>query len=159
MTILCISILSAADFIHLMLGYVGEKADFSVEMDDSVLPFDVMSLEVRRTGSGVKGKRVGQYTLVANNTNFGFYIAHTPLSTYSVPMPGQISSVDYMLYIILDGEKYSSCLSVTEDQVSNPKAAPNHIEITPATLAEKGISANGLVVLVNQSLYVNLSRL
>lgn len=154
--------LFAADFAHYMIGHVGTVAEISLEIDESVIPFNLDSPDIRRTGSGVQGLRIGSYTFVTNSDTFELIITHTPFSLKSTPGandPGTLSQINYRLYTFLQGTLYESCLGTSDSIAKYPETAGSEYRIRIAYNSNQGLyntGTNDYLSIVNQSIYVNL---
>jgi hypothetical protein len=76
-----------------LFGYVNASNYIEFTVDNSILPFDLMSPLAQPSGDPhtVNGIRIGTWTMVSNADSFQIDISHTPLQNSS-------SSVDYTLY-------------------------------------------------------------
>lgn len=154
--------LPAADFSHYLIGFVGTVAEISLEIDESVIPFNLDSPDIRKTGSGVQGLRIGSYTFVTNSDTFELLITHTPFtlkSTAGVNDPGTLTQINYRLYTFLRGTQYESCLGTSESIAKFPETASTEYRIRIAYDSNQGlynVNSNDYLSIVNQSIYVNL---
>ena len=154
--------LFAADFDHYMIGHVGTVAEISLEIDESVIPFNLDSPDIRKTGSGVQGLRIGSYTFVTNSDTFDLIITHTPFTLKGTPGvndPGTLSQINYRLYAYLKGTLYASCLGSSDSIAKYPETAGDDYRIRIAHDSNQGLyttNSNDYLSIVNQSIYVNL---
>ena len=154
--------LFAADFNHYMIGHVGIVAEISLEIDETVIPFNLDSPDIRRTGSGVQGLRIGSYTFVTNSDTFDLMITHTPLTLRSTPGvndPGTLTQINYRLYTFLKGTLYESCLGTSDAIAKYPETAGSDYRIRIAHDDNHGLyttGSNDYLSIVNESIYVNL---
>ena len=154
--------LRAADFNHYMIGYYGIVAEISLEIDESVIPFNLDSPDIRKTGSGVQGLRIGSYTFITNSDTFELMISHTPLvlrGTAGANDPGTLSQINYRLYAFLRGTLYESCLGTIDAIAKYPETAGDDYRIRIAYNSNQGLyttGGNDYMSIVNESIYVNL---
>lgn len=162
LVLLVSTFLSAADFDHYMIGYVGTVAEISLEIDESVIPFNLDSPDIRKTGSGVQGLRIGSYTFVTNSDLFELIITHTPFTLRGTPGindPGTLSQINYRLYTFLRGTLYESCLGTSDAIARYPETAGSGYKIRIAYDNNQGLytpNTEDYLSIVNQSIYVNL---
>ena len=82
-----------------VLGYIGQELVPSVNLDTTVLPFDIESstVELNPSPSIVKGLRIGSYAIRANS-NFQLTITHTKLTCMNPSNGTNLpTEVDYRL--------------------------------------------------------------
>jgi len=141
--------LFAFDYAQYMIGYVGTVSEFFFEMDQSVLPINLDSPDVRVSpGATPRGKKIGTYTFITNSPIYTLYVAHTPLQLQgSETISGRITSMDYRLYLFLSDSRYESCLS--------SPAAENPKNVTDTTRVVTVNGTSGFKA-INKSVYVNL---
>jgi len=136
-----------APIAHYMLGSVDTLVEFSIEILEDVLPFDLDSDDVSFNSSPdtkISGLQIGSYSLVANTTEFDLSITHTPLVLYADMVasgdPGTIDTIDYQLYVV---QNYSSsvfkhCLSTGQVTIAGDDSTiwtPNE----PMLIVQEGL--------------------
>ena len=149
---------------HYMLGYVNAAVDFSVDILEDVLPFDLEGSDVAFNDryiagdSGqIKGLRIGEYTLVSNSNEFELYIAHTPLILKEASAgedDGTLTQIDYRLYAVLGSEDvFLSALS--DADALTPDSAVNKIRIAGDN-QDVWPEGTRMLSIVRKSLYLSL---
>lgn len=165
--IVCFSVFGAPftsePFAHYMLGYVESATDFSVEIFEEVLPFDLDGSEVAYNPNWatlIRGLRIGQYSLISNTGDFELYISHTKLTLRGAARAGDegtLSEIDYRLYAIADynNTRFLSCLS--DAGASSADSCTNVIRVAGDN---PNVWPDGATMcsIVNQSLYVSLDE-
>ena len=137
---------------HYMLGYVDSAVEFSVTIDESVLPFDLEGSPAdydSTWNSYIRGLQIGTYSLVAN-TAFNLTIEHTKLILTGSDGETNNNSIDYVLYVVerFNPGVYYKCFN--SNSSNNPNSTPNKITISRAA------NASGICEIINQGLFVML---
>ena len=132
---------------HYMLGYVDSSVDFSVTIDESVLPFDLEDSPAdydSTWNSYIRGLPIGTYSLISN-TPFSLTVEHTEL-ILTGSSGGEKKSIDYVLYVVeqFNPGVYYKCFN------SNSTNTPKTITIN------RNASVNAICEIINQGLFVML---
>ena len=143
-----------------VIGYIGQELIPSVDLDTTVLPFDIESsvVELNSSPSIVKGLRIGTYSIRANS-NFSLTISHTMLRCTNPSQGTNLpTEVDYRLDIFcVDNSsanapnKFKSCTA----EGSNVIPATS-VSIGPDDVTRIGQSPNYIYLITNMSMYVSM---
>ena len=144
-----------------VLGYIGQELVPSVNLDTTVLPFDIESsvVELNPSPSIVKGLRIGTYAIRANS-NFLLTITHTKLSCMDPSNGTNLpTEVDYRLDVFcVDNSDpnspkntFKSCTTSPTDVIQNTS-----ISIGPDDVTKVGQAPNFIYLINNLSLYVSM---
>ena len=98
-----------------LMGYVNSSTQFTVELFEDVLPFNLEENLVKKNNNpnSVLGLRVGVYTLIVNTNNYSLTVTHDKLVKDGTVNQGSTNSVDYRLDLfytdLLDVERFKTC--------------------------------------------------
>lgn len=143
-----------------VIGYIGQELVPSVDLDTTVLPFDIESsnVELNQSASIVKGLRIGTYSIRAN-ASFSLIISHTMLRCTN-PSDGTNlpTEIDYRLDVFcVDNShddapnKFKSCTA--EGSALIPSTS---ISIGPDDVTQIGQAPNFIYLITNLSMYVSM---
>lgn len=137
-----------------VIGYISQDLLPSIDLDNSVLPFDIESAVVSRNPSAqnVRGLRIGTYSIMAN-TRFTLTISHTKL-VCNAPSNGTnlTTQVDYRLDVFCNTNTYKSCTNAGSDII--PQTS---IVIKSSDVSTIGESPNYIYVVNALSMYVSMT--
>ena len=87
-----------------LIGYILKSINFSVDIMEEVLPFDLQSSNVNPangSASSLSGLRIGNYSL-ESNCDVKLYVAHTKLylsgRIFGIGDAGTLSAIDYTFH-------------------------------------------------------------
>ena len=143
-----------------VMGYIGQELIPSVDLDTTVLPFDIESsvVELNSSPSIVKGLRIGTYSIRANS-NFSLTISHTMLRCTNPSQGTNLpTEVDYRLDIFcVDNSRenapntFKSCTAEGSDVIP-----ATSISIGPNDVTKVGEAPNYIYLITNLSMYVSM---
>ena len=143
-----------------VMGYIGQELIPSVDLDTTVLPFDIESsvVELNSSPSSVKGLRIGTYSIRANS-NFSLTISHTMLRCTNPSQGTNLpTEVDYRLDVFcVDNSrenapnKFKSCTAEGTDVIP-----ATLISIGPDDVTKVGEAPNYIYLITNLSMYVSM---
>ena len=149
-----------------LIGYILKSINFSVDIMEEVLPFDLQSSNVNPangSASSLSGLRIGNYSL-ESNCDVKLYVAHTKLylsgRIFGIGDAGTLSAIDYRLYMETDDGLFDSCISSSSleyslDAISaatfSGLAQDEVIEISGT-----GLSQNNVLSYNNKGIFVRL---
>ena len=159
MTIVSFSIFAVTDppVSHMLVGYVDLTLNFSLDIKNEVLPFDLDGADVFYNSSYVEGDegiingiKIASYTLISNDYNFRLFITHDKLklTTELSQTSTNSNSIDYRLYAVIDDEQNVFMSTLSDQNADSPLNAVNRILL-------EGVYTNKYSF-VNKSLYVSL---
>ncbi|MBR6086067.1 MAG: hypothetical protein IKP61_10730 [Spirochaetales bacterium] len=143
-----------------VIGYIGQELVPSVELDTSVLPFDIESsvVALNPSTSVVNGLRIGTYSIRANS-NFNLTITHDNL-TCTNPTQGTnlTTTIDYRLDVFcVDNTKNPPANKFKSCTASGTNLIPStSISIGPDDVTKIGQAPNYIYLITNFSLYVSM---
>ncbi|GEM_PF-1903386 len=143
-----------------VIGYIGQELVPSVELDTSVLPFDIESSVVALNPSAnlVNGLRIGTYSIRANS-NFNLLITHDNLVCMN-PSQGTslVTSIDYRLDVFcVDNNQNPPANTFKSCTASGSNVIPaTSISIGPNDVTKIGQAPNYIYLISNLSLYVSM---
>lgn len=144
----------SASYPFQVIGYISQDLLPSVDLDNSVLPFDIESSVVSRNESAqtVRGLRIGTYSIMAN-TRFTLTITHTKLicNTPSAGTP-LTTRVDYRLDVFCNTNTFKSCTNSGSDVIP-----ATSIVIKSADVSKIGESPNYIYYVNALSMYVSMT--
>ena len=143
-----------------VIGYIGQELVPSVELDTTVLPFDIESsvVALNPSSSIVSGLRIGTYSIRANS-NFTLTITHDNLVCTN-PSQGTnlTTSIDYRLDVFCvdntknpAGSTFKSCTASGTNLIS-----ATSITLGPNDATKIGQDPNYIYLITNLSLYVSM---
>ena len=144
-----------------VLGYIGQELVPSVNLDTTVLPFDIESstVELNPSPSIVKGLRIGSYAIRANS-NFQLTITHTKLTCMNPSNGTNLpTEVDYRLDVFcVDNSNpsspkntFKSCTASGSDVIQSTAVIIGTEDVTKV-----GQAPNYIYLITNLSLYVSM---
>ncbi len=142
---------------HLMVGYVNLTLNFTVDIKNEVLPFDLDGADVFYNSQYevgdhgiINGIKIATYTLISNDYNFNLYITHDKLklTTEANQSDTNTNSIDYRLYAVIDDQLNVFMSTISDPNAASPLNASNKILL-------QGVYGNKYIF-VNKSLYVSL---
>lgn len=143
-----------------VIGFIGQELVPSVELDTSVLPFDIESsvVALNPSTSVVNGLRIGTYSIRANS-NFNLTITHDNL-TCTNPTQGTnlTTTIDYRLDVFcVDNTKNPPANKFKSCTASGTNLIPStSISIGPDDVTKIGQAPNYIYLITNFSLYVSM---
>lgn len=151
----------SSSFPQAVMGYVGQELVPSVELDTSVLPFDIESsvVEMNPSTSIVKGLRIGSYSIRANS-NFTMTITHSKLHCTNPSQGTNLpTEIDYRLDVFcVDNTNpnsprntFKSCTNAGTTVIPN-----TFITLGPDDVSRVGTAPNYIYLINNLSLYVSM---
>ena len=143
-----------------VFGFIGRELIPSVELDTTVLPFDIESSVVALNPSSayVQGLRIGAYSITAHSA-FSLTISHTDLVCTNPSQGTNLpTSLDYRLDVFcVDntanpvGQTFKSCTASGTDVIPDTS-----ISLGPNDATRIGQAPNYVYLISNLSLYVSM---
>ena len=139
---------NSVGFPQVINGFVDTIYDLSVELDNTILPFNLLSDSVKRNTdpSLVRGLMFGKFSFASNDESFALRISHDKLRSDNPDGEGNYSELDYRLDVF-----YSSGNTAFVSCVAGQTAIINK-ELNPTVFASSPF------VSTNQSLYVSMNE-
>ena len=143
-----------------VIGYIGQELIPSVELDTTVLPFDIESTVVEQnlSASIVKGLRIGTYSIRANST-FSLTITHTMLHCTNPSQGTNLPiDVDYRLDVFcVDNSSQNAPNTFKSCTAEGTNLIPaTSISIGPNDATRIGQAPNYIYHITNFSMYVSM---
>ncbi len=149
--ILCISTglysANSKGFSQVVYGFVSTINDLSVVMDNTILPFNLLSdaVTINTDTSTVRGLKFGTVSFSSNDTSFALRVSHDKLKSDSPDTNGVYSELDYRLDVFYSNNtEFVSCTA--------GQTAIINRELNPTVFDSSPYIANG------QSLYVSMNE-
>ena len=144
-----------------VIGYVGMELVPSVELDMSVLPFDIESSTValNTSASIVNGLRIGTYSIRANS-NFTLTITHSKLQCTNPSLGTNLpTEIDYRLDVFCVDNTNPESPQNTFKSCTNAGSSvieATSVVIGPNDVSHVGTAPNYIYLINNLSLYVSM---
>ncbi len=139
---------------HIVYGFVGDEVTFSVDIDDTILPFNLEDPLVKKNPSPtvVTGLRIGTMFLSSNQEAFSLTISHDNLTLSGTPVSGDtgtIDTVDYRLDFFILSDSLAA-------QYPDAKKFISVYTGIPATITKDNFPNNDYKI-IDRSIYISLN--
>ena len=150
----------SSSYPHRVIGYVGQELVPSVELDTSVLPFDIESSVVafNPSASVVNGLRIGTYSIRANSI-FTLTITHSKMQCTNPSIGTNLpTEIDYRLDVFCVDNTTSSPKNTFKSCTNEPTSvvSSTSVVIGPDDVSHVGTAPNYIYLINNLSLYVSM---